>query len=116
MKTRNHIEFPRTLSDLYSHPDFLPFGSSSDDWLHDPERMERCWDAAVMGADGSTHREIMGDWREFLERLNDEASRKVWQLDRVSAEIERRVAAIHAEIDACEAWHVEHGSIDEQSG
>ena len=116
MKTRNHIDFPSTLEDLYRHPDFLPFGSENGDWLRDEERMQRCWDAAEDGADGSTHREVMDDWREFLARLEDEANRRAWAHDRVSAEIERRVSAIHAEIDACEAWHVEHGSIDEQVG
>ena len=116
MKTRNAIEFPRTLQELYSHPDFLPFGSSSDDWLSDPDRMERCHDAAEHGAEGSTHAEIMGDWREFLARLEDEANRKAWAHDRVSAEIERRVAAITAEIDACEAWHEANGSLEEMVG
>ena len=116
MKTRNHIEFPRTLRELYSHPAFQPFGSSSDDWLHDQERMERCHEAAEDGAEGSTHAEVMQDWREFLSRLEDEANRKAWAHDRVSAEIERRVTAINEEIDACEAWHEEAGSLHEMVG
>ena len=116
MKTRNAIEFPCTLRELYEHPDFLPFGSSSDDWLHDPERMERCWDAAVMGADGSTHREIMDDWRGFLERLEREAHCKAWAHDRVMSVVESRAQSIREEIDACEAWHEKNGSIDEMAG
>ena len=116
MKTRNAIEFPRTLKELYSHPNFQPFGSDSDEWLRDAERMDRCHEAAEDGCDGSTHREIMGDWREFLARLEDEANRKAWMHDRVSAEIESRAQSIREEIDACEAWHTEHGSIDEQVG
>ena len=116
MKTRNAIEFPRTLRELYSHPDFRPFGSDSDGWLSDPDRMSRCHEAAEDGCDGSTHGEIIKDWREFLARLEDEANRKAWMHDRVSAEIERRVAAITAEIDACEAWHEKNGSLEEQVG
>lgn len=116
MKTRNAIEFPRTLSDLYEHPDFVPFGSENGDWMRDTERMERCHDAAEHGAEGSTHREIMEDWREFLERLESEATSKTRWRDRVTAEIERRAESIREEINACEAWHVEHGSIDEQAG
>jgi broad specificity phosphatase PhoE len=116
MKTKNAIEFPKTLSDLYEHPDFIPFGSENGDWMRDTERMERCDKAAEHGAEGSTHREIMEDWREFLARLEDEANRKAWMHGRVAAEIERRVSAITEEIDACEAWHTENGSLDEQVG
>ena len=116
MKTRNAIQFPRTLREIIEHPRFQPFGGESDDWLRDADRMDRCHEAAEDGCDGSTHREIMEDWREFLARLEDEANRKAWAHDRVSAEIERRVSAITEEIDACEAWHTEHGSIDEQVG
>lgn len=116
MKTKNAIRFPSTLEELYNHPDFRSFGSSSDDWLHDPERMERCDAAAEHGGDGSTHAEILEDWREFLSRLEDEARRKAMWHDRVMAEVQRRVASIHAEIDACEAWHRENGSLQEEIG
>lgn len=116
MKTRNAIEFPRTLREIIEHPDFHPFGSSSDDWIDNPERMERCHEAAEDGCDGSTHGEVIEDWREFLDRLEREAIRAAMWHDRVMAEIQRRVAAITAEIDACEAWHTEHGSLEEQVG
>ncbi len=39
------------------------FGEN-DDWIHDPERMQRCYDAAENGSDGSTHQEIINDWRK----------------------------------------------------
>lgn len=116
MKTKTALEFPCTLRELYSHPDFQPFGSSSDDWLHDPERMERCNDAAENGADGSTHAEALEDWREFLARLEDDARRKAMWHERVIAEIERRAESIRAEIDACEAWHRENGSLEKEIG
>ena len=116
MKTKNAIKFPRTLRELYSHPDFVPFGSSSDEWLYNPDRMERCHEAAERGAEGSTHREVMEDWREFLGRLEREALYKAWASDCVMAEIESRAKSIREEIDACEAWHEKNGSLDEQVG
>ena len=116
MKTRNAIKFPRALRELYSHPDFRPFGSSSDDWIRDAERMDRCHEAAEDGCDGSTHREVMDDWREFLERLESDATRAAMWHDRVTAEIERRAESIREEIDKCEAWHEKNGSLDKQAG
>ena len=116
MKTRNHIDFPESLSDLYNHPDFIPFGSSSDDWLHDQERMERCHDAADDGADGSTHWEVMQDWKEFLNRLESEATSNTDWHPRVTTEIERRANAIREEIEDCRAWHEGAGSLHEMVG
>jgi len=116
MKTRNHIDFPESLHDLHQHPDFLPFGSSSDDWINDAERMNRCHEAAEHGAEGSTHAEVMQDWWEFLERLEREANRKAIWHDRVMSEVERRANAIREEIDKCEAWHKNAGSLHEMVG
>lgn len=115
MKTRNAIEFPSTLEELRHHPEFQPFGSN-DDWVNEPERMERVWAAAEHGANGSTHAEILGDWYAFLHRLRNEALGVALHHDRVSAEISRRAAAIYAEIEACEVWHAERGSLTEQVG
>ena len=116
MKTRNHIEFPTCLSDLYEHPDFIPFGSENGDCMRDSERWDRCHDAAEHGAEGSTHAEIMGDWREFLERLEKEAAWNTAFHPLVKTEIERRAASIREEIDKCEAWHEEAGSLNEMVG
>lgn len=115
MKTKNHIPFPSTLAELYQHPGFVPFGSSSDDWINDADRMERCHDAAEYGGDGSTHAEIIGDWREFLSRLERETTRHLCR-PRVEREIERRAAYIHAEIDACEDWHEKAGTLNQEIG
>lgn len=114
MKTKSAIKFPRTLRDLYSHPSFQPFGSSSDDWINDADRMERCHDAAEDGCDGSTHAEIIQDWRDLLASMVRDSSRPWYP--RIMAEIEKREASISAEIDACEAWHEENGSLHSQVG
>lgn len=116
MQTRNSIQFPKSLRDLYSHPNFTPFGSSSDDWINDPDRMDRCDAAAESGSEGSTHAEIIQDWRDFLQTLESEALRSCQWHDRVTAEIERRIESINAEIDACEEWHEKNGSLHSEIG
>lgn len=100
--------FPRTLCDLTNHPDFTPFGSTSDDWFHDAERMARCHDAAEDGEDGSTHYERLQDMRDNLAAMRRDAT---YRGERTEAILDVRVDAITAEIDACEAWHEENGSL-----
>jgi hypothetical protein len=58
----------------------------------------------------------MQDWREFLERLEHDAKRRTLWHDRVTAEIERRADSIREEIDKCEAWHENAGSLHEMVG
>lgn len=116
MKTKNTLQFPRTLRDLYSHPDFIPFPRSSDEWIHDPDRMQRCLDAAEHGAEGSTHAEIISDWREFLETLRSDALRQAAFHPRIEAWIESLAEDIEAEISACESWHESQGTLHAQIG
>jgi hypothetical protein len=93
----------KTLDDLLNSPEYdrNRWGSNSDDYLNDSDRAERCDDAARYGCDGSTHGEYIQDWRDMLDWIDLPDSVK---------------QSIHAEIDACEAWHVENGSIDEEIG
>ena len=93
-----------TLQDLLdsSEYDSYRFGSSSDDWIQDEERMERIEEAAEYGGDGSTHGEHIQDWRECLGDC--------FELDEATHD------AIMAEIDACEQWHIDNGSIDDVIG
>jgi hypothetical protein len=118
----NTIEFPNTLNELISHPHFQPFGSSSDDWINDPDRMERCNDAAEEGCEGSTHAEIIQDWRDFLSNLFDEKKRDLWndledeEFDKALLELEEITAKIEDEIKTCEDWHFENGSLGDQVG
>ena len=102
--------FPETLRELYSHPDFIPFGSSSDDWIGDAERMERCHIAAEEGEDGSFHGETIQDWRSFLASLEVDALRSAETEDE-ETRIENLAAAISEEIDACEAYHESAGTL-----
>lgn len=102
--------FPQSLRDLYSHPEFVPFGSSSDDWINDPDRMERCHEAAEHGCDGSTHAEVIQDWRDFLDTLEKDARRSC-ETDAEETALEETVARITEEIYSCEAWHKANGSL-----
>ena len=106
--------FPTTLSELYSHTDFQPFGSTSDDWINDPERMERCNDAAENGIDGSTHAEVIQDWREFLSNLERDTLHTLE--DDEQEQLEALVESITAEIDACEAYHESAGTLHNEIG
>jgi len=107
-------QFPRTLNALLNHPDFHPFPSSSDEWLYNPARMERCEAAAEHGADGSTHAERLEDMREALREMRADVPRSL--NDRTLAALDSRVENIEAEIDACEAWHEANGSLHEEIG
>lgn len=92
----------KTLEELYQSEYFqmyYQFPTSSDEWINNPDRMERCEEAAQEGCDGSTHQEIIDDWRECLDSLD---------LDDETKE------SIAQEIDDCEKWHTENGSIDDQ--
>jgi hypothetical protein len=106
----------KNLDDLIRSEGFQSFDSDrrgNDMFINDPKRAERCYDAAENGSDGSTHAEIIQDWRDYLDTL------KVIDPEFLEegGDITQAVYdAISAEIDSCEAWHIEHGSIDQQLG
>lgn len=88
------------------------FGSSNEDWIRDSERMQRCDKAAENGSDGSTHREIIEDWRKgFAHFLRYGGKRNAF-----SKGYDRFEAGVNAHFDAVEVWHTKHGSIDEEVG
>lgn len=62
---------------------------------------------------GSTHQEIIDDWRDFLELLpiNDPEDEDCTS-DGITMEVYNNISA---EIDAKEEWHEKNGSL-EQSG
>lgn len=104
------LHFPESLRDLYSHPDFIPFGSNSDDWINDAERMQRCHEAAEEGEEGSFHGEVIQDWRNFLSDLERDATRAA-DTDQEEERISALVDSITAEIDGCEAFHEAAGTL-----
>lgn len=107
-------DFPRTLDQLLARPDYRQFGDSFDDWINDPDRMERCGNAAEHGEDGSTHAEAIQDMRDNLDQLRRGIRHQV--SDRTEEALDRIVEAIGAEIDACEAWHEANGSLHQLTG
>ena len=88
------------------------FGSN-DDWLSDPERMERCERAAEDGGDGSTHAEVIDDWRQAF---------KHWVRygrtgrNSMSAGYDRFETAVLLHFDRLEDWHKANGSLHQEIG
>lgn len=82
------------------------FGSSSDMWIEDPERAQRCEDAASDGADGSTHAEHIADWRSAVSDWFHE--RYGWNGH------DRFQDAITMYLDELESWHEMNGTLWQQ--
>lgn len=87
--------------------------------LSDPDRADRMIKASEDGCDGSTHAEIIEDWREFLGTLkvydpdfHDKEDLETRDFD-ITKEQEE---AITKEIDDCEEWHRNNGSLNEEVG
>lgn len=71
----------------------------NDLFISDPERAARRHDAAEYGADGSTHAEVIEDWKEFCNQLPERCADK-----------------LHKLIDDVERWHDENGSLYTELG
>jgi hypothetical protein len=118
-------DYPVTIDDLLAFPGWDTWRESNlgnDLFLSDPDRAARCHEAAGDGGDGSYHSEIIADWREYASRLEGEARGELWEAEAGEeeaaweAELERRVEALDAAIDACEAYHEAAGTLWEQVG
>ena len=79
------------------------FGASSDMFIEDPNRANRCYDAAKNGCDGSTHRERIQDWRDAFS--NWIADRRKWQTP------DRFIAGVNDYFDDLETWHEKNGTL-----
>lgn len=90
-----------TLDEMIRSREFEGFISDklgNDLFISDPDRADRIWEYAENGSNGSTHAEVIEDWRDFL---------KIWDIP------ERCKAGIEKEIEECEKWHDKNGSLNE---
>lgn len=86
------------------------------DFINEPERAERCADAAKYGADGKTHAEVIGDWRDAFKYKMQDRERKNWNRENSPFLTERFIAAVEAHFDAVEEWHEKNGSLWNEIG
>ena len=69
-----------TIPEMLQSRDFQAFRESvlgSDLWFENPERAQRINKAAENGSDGSTHAEMIKDWRQYLSRFRDDEDESI---------------------------------------
>ncbi len=86
-------------SDAYQRWESVRLGN--DLFINDPERAARIYEYAEEGLNGSTHDEVLQDWRDYIADAN---------LPDVVKE------ALHTEVNAAEQWHIDNGSITDVIG
>jgi hypothetical protein len=110
----------KNLRDMYESEGFQYFDSdlrSNQMLLDDPDRAERIYDAAENGSEGSTHREIIQDWRDYLNLLKtfDPEYDDIEDIEKYDITL-KTSNTIEKEINDCEQWHIDHKTIDNQIG
>lgn len=101
-----------TIDEMLNSREYQGFISDrlgNDLFLSDPDRADRMYEAAEDGCDGSTHAEVIEDWRTYAGILRDQAGED-------DEQAQAGIDDLEAEIDACEKWHDENGSLNEQLG
>jgi len=88
------------------------FSSQRDnDFFNEPDRANRCYEAAEEGGDGKTHAEAIDDFREAF---------KVWIFERRRAKFsinpDRFIDAVNAHFDSLEEWHDKNGTLQQEIG
>jgi hypothetical protein len=86
-------------SDAYQS--FISDRLGNDLFLYDPERADRIYEYAENGCEGSTHAEIIEDWRDFVSCCNLP---------------EKCKEPLLKEINDVEQWHEKNGSLDDIIG
>ena len=101
----------KTFIDWFIRSDYMQsreFGASSDMFIDDPDRANRCYDAAEFGCDGSTHQEHIQDWRDaFSSWIRD---RHKWQTP------DRFITGVNEYFDHLETWHEKNGTLFTEIG
>lgn len=81
---------------------------ASNDFSRDSDRRDRVYAAAMFGAEGSTHQEIIDDQRHaFRAYIRD---RHRW------SEPVRFIDAVEEHFDSIEQWHEDNGSLFQEVG
>ena len=80
------------------------------DFINEPDRASRCYDAAEFGADGKTHADVIEDWREAFECWLKYDHRRGHEYPY------RFSDAVTDHFDAVELWHENSGSLREVIG
>jgi hypothetical protein len=120
MKTTT-ASFPSTVRELLEHPawdGFIGDKLGNDLFINDPDRASRNYDAAENGSDGSTHAEHIEDWREFAGIIESDARSALnacetdEEYNAAESALDAQVSALTADIDECEKWHSENGSLE----
>ncbi len=89
-----------TLTEMLNSDDYQRWESDrlgNDLFINDSARAARLHEYAEEGLNGSTHDEIIQDWRDYL-------------ADAVLPDSVKE--SLLKEIDAAEEWHIENGSIN----
>lgn len=119
---------PATTSELVQHEgqEFYNWQANrlgNELFISDPDRANRIHEAAEDGADGSTHREHIQDFRDYAEKLFKDAGSELWRGELTDEQAEELETALEAKRDAfdtdaerLEEWHKTNGSLDEQIG
>jgi len=85
--------------------------SNIEENYHDFDRSNRCEVAAENGSDGSTHAEVIGDFRDAFTDFMDERMRVRWQHS-----FDHFTDAVEAHFDALELWHENNGTLHKEIG
>ena len=108
MNTKEKIE---SLDDFIRSDYFAAWDESNRDsfgYSRSPFNRDRCtriYDGAEHGAEGSTHGEIITDWREAFGDFQRDFDLP-----------EKIINTIEKEINDCETWHEKNGSLETQLG
>jgi hypothetical protein len=90
------------------------------DFINEPDRAQRCNDAAEFGCDGKTHFEVIEDWRDSFRNFvrYDVGRIKTPFRTRHNSfrTLDRFEDVVNAHFDSVEEWHLQNGSLHQQIG